>query len=322
MSDAIVTLPTDNLVLPFAVKPLGIRGRVVRLGSVANDIIHRHKYPPSVSALLAEAIALTAMLGASLKFDGKFILQASTNGAVTMLVCDFATPGKVRGYAQFDAEKVAGLEATDDLTPADLFGTGHLAMTIDQGQHTDRYQGIVALNDDTLSDAAHRYFLQSEQIPTRLRIASGPLMSRGAAMADIWRTGAVMVQHLPDDGGYSAIEGSSGDAPPGSEEELVEDDNWVRARVLMDTVEDHELLDPTLAPEQLLYRLYHEDGVTVFPAVEIRDECSCSRDRIETVLGNFSDEERADMTEDGQITVTCEFCSSRYSFAARDFADA
>ena len=192
MSDAIVTLPTDNLVLPFAVKPLGIRGRVVRLGSVANDIIHRHNYPPSVSALLAEAIALTAMLGASLKFDGKFILQASTNGAVTMLVCDFATPGKVRGYAQFDAEKVTGLEATDDLTPADLFGTGHLAMTIDQGQHTDRYQGIVALNDDTLSDAAHRYFLQSEQIPTRLRIASGPLMSRGAAMADIWRTGSII----------------------------------------------------------------------------------------------------------------------------------
>lgn len=312
----------DNLVLPFAVRPLGIRGRVVRLGRVANDIIHRHSYPPAVSALLAEAIALTAMLGASLKFDGKFILQASTNGAVTMLVCDFATPGQVRGYAQFDADKVAGLQEAGDVKPADLFGTGHLAMTIDQGRHTERYQGIVALDDDTLSDAAHRYFLQSEQIPTRLRIVSGPLMSRGAAMADTWRAGAIMVQHLPDDGGYSAIEGSSGDAPPGSQEEVVEDDNWVKARVLMDTVEDHELLDPTLAPEQLLYRLYHEDGVTVFPTVDIRDECSCSRDRIETVLGSFSDEERTDMIEDGQITVTCEFCSSRYAFAAKDFASA
>ncbi|NNE23666.1 MAG: Hsp33 family molecular chaperone [Rhizobiales bacterium] len=313
-------MPVDNLVLPFAIRSLGIRGRVVRLGSAANDIIHRHNYPPSVSALLAEAIALTAMLGGSLKFDGKFILQASTNGAVTMLVCDFTTPGQIRGYAQFDDEKVAGLEATGDLKPADLFGSGHLAMTIDQGQHTDRYQGIVALNDDTLSDAAHRYFLQSEQIPTRLRIVSGPLMSRGAAMADTWRAGAIMVQHLPDDGGISAMEASSGDAPAGSEEEVAEDDNWVKARVLMDTVEDHELLDPTLAPEQLLYRLYHEDGVMVFPAVDIRDECSCSRERIETVLGSFSDEERADMTEDGMITVTCEFCSSRYAFAARDVA--
>jgi molecular chaperone Hsp33 len=322
MSEATVTLPLDNLVLPFAVRPLGIRGRVVRLGSVANDIIHRHNYPPAVSALLAEAIALTAMLGAPMKFDGKFILQASTDGAVTMLVCDFTTPGQVRGYAQFNAEKVAEFEATGDVKPADLFGTGHLAMTIDQGQHTERYQGIVALNDDTLSDAAHRYFLQSEQIPTRLRIVSGPLMSRGAAMADTWRAGAIMVQHLPDDGGHSAIEGSSGDAPPGSEEEVVEDDNWVKARVLMDTVEDHELLDPTLAPEQLLYRLYHEDGVTVYPAVGIRDECSCSRERIETVLGNFTNEERTDMIEDGQITVTCEFCSSRYAFTAKDFADA
>ena len=322
MSDATVTLPADNLVLPFAIQSLGVRGRVVRLGSVANDIIHRHDYPPSVSALLAEAIALTAMLGASIKFDGKFILQASTNGAVTMLVSDFTTPGQIRGYAQFDAEKVADLEAGGDIAPADLFGTGHLAMTIDQGQHTDRYQGIVSLDDGTLSDAAHQYFLQSEQIPTRLRIVSGPLMSRGAAMADTWRAGAIMVQHLPNDGGFSALEVSSGDVPPGSEEVVVEDDNWVKARVLMDTVEDHELLDPTLAPEQLLYRLYHEDGVTVFPVVEIRDECSCSRERIETVLTSFSGEERADMTEDGQITVTCEFCSSRYAFAAKDFAEA
>lgn len=316
MSEATVTLPADNLVLPFAIPTLGIRGRVVRLGSVANDIIHRHSYPPSVSALLAEAIALTAMLGASLKFNGKFILQASTKGAVTMLVSDFTTPGQIRGYAQFDADKVAELEAAGKITPADLFGAGHLAMTIDQGQHTERYQGIVALNDDSLSDAAHSYFHQSEQIPTRLRIVSGPLMDRGAAIADTWRAGAIMVQHLPDDGGISAMEVSSGDAPAGSEDVVIEDDNWVRARLLLDTVEDHELLDPTLAPERLLYRLYHEEGVTVFPVVEIRDQCSCSRERIETVLRNFSDEERTDMTEDGHITVTCEFCSNRYAFAA------
>ena len=314
MNTASVTVPADDLVLPFAIKPLGVRGRVVRLGVVVNEIVHRHNYPPSVSALLAEAIALTAMLGASLKFDGKFIVQALTGGAVNMLVADFATPGQVRGYAQYDADKLAELEAAGIISPADLFGTGHLAMTIDQGEHMERYQGIVALGEDSLSDAAHRYFHQSEQIPTRLKLVSGPLMTRGAALADTWRAGAIMVQHLPDDGGISPIEGSSGDVPTGSEDEIIEDDNWVKARVLLDTVEDHELLDPMLAPEELLYRLYHEDGVTVFPVIPVKDQCSCSRDRIQTVLAGFTEEERTDITEAGKITVTCEFCSTKYAF--------
>ncbi len=314
MMHTTVELPPDNLVLPFAVKSLGIRGRVVRLGEVANEIVHRHSYPAPVSALLAEAVALTAMLGASLKFDGKFILQASSDGAVNMLVCDFATPGQVRGYAQFDADVVANLERSGNVSPAALLGAGHLAMTIDQGRHSDRYQGIVALDGDGLSDAAHRYFLQSEQIPTRLMISSGPLMDRGTDTPDSWRAGAIMVQHLPDDGGISAMEISSGDAPAGAEQTVVEDDNWVRARLLLDTVEDHEILDPTLEPERLLYRLYHEDGVTVFPAVPVHDKCSCSRNRIETVLRSFSEDERKEMTTNGQITATCEFCASEYKF--------
>ena len=312
--EATVELPADNFVLPFAVKSLGVRGRVVRLGDVANEIVHRHSYPAPVSALLAEAVALTAMLGSALKFDGKFILQANTDGAVNMLVSDFTTPGKVRGYAQFDADRVAALERSDDLSPQSLLGTGHLAMTIDQGRHMDRYQGIVALDGNDLRDAAHMYFQQSEQIPTRLRISAGPLMGRGADLPDNWRAGAIMVQHLPDDGGISAMAFSSGDAPEGAQEHIVEDDNWVKARLILDTVEDHEILDPTLTPAELLYRLYHEDGITVFPAVDVRDECSCSRQRIETVLRSFSGEEREDMTQDGQILVTCEFCSNSYAF--------
>ncbi len=316
MTEAVVTIPADNLVLPFAVKALGIRGRVVRLGDVANDIVHRHNYPPSVSALLAEAIALTSMLGSSLKFDGKFILQASTDGAVSMLVSDFATPGQLRGYAQFDADAIGELERREQITPATLLGKGHLAMTIDQGRHTDRYQGIVTLDGTSLSDAAHQYFRQSEQIPTQLRISSGSLMDRGAALPDAWRAGAIMVQHLPDDGGVSAMQISSGDAPADTEEAVAEDDDWVKARLLLDTVEDHEILDPTLPPEHLLYRLYHEDGITVFPAVPVHDKCSCSRKHIETVLRSFSQAERDEMTTDGQISVTCEFCSSRYLFDA------
>jgi molecular chaperone Hsp33 len=306
--------PTDNLVMPFAIKPLGVRGRIVRLGTVVNDILGRHDYPPAVSALLAEAVALSAMLGASLKFEGKFILQTSTDGPVDMLVADFASPGKVRGYARFHREEVAKL---DPPTPAKLLGKGHLAMTVDQGVDMDRYQGIVPLEGASLSDAAHTYFAQSEQIPTRLRLSAGPLIVRGASPS--WRAGAIMVQHLPRHGS-SQIEMTSGDAPEGSQEPFTENDDWVKARLLLDTVEDHELLDPTLTPEELLYRLYHEDGVTVYPPIALERHCTCSRDRIGDVLKRFSPEDRADMIDDGVITVTCEFCSTTYRFTPEEAA--
>jgi molecular chaperone Hsp33 len=309
-----MSAPADNLVMPFAIKPLGVRGRIVRLGTVVNDILGRHDYPPPVSALLAEAVALSAMLGASLKFEGKFILQTSTDGPVDMLVADFASPGKVRGYARFHREEVAKL---DPPTPARLLGKGHLAMTVDQGVDMDRYQGIVPLEGASLSDAAHTYFAQSEQIPTRLRLSAGPLIVRGASPS--WRAGAIMVQHLPRHGG-SQIEMTSGDAPEGSQEPFSENDDWVKARLLLDTVEDHELLDPTLTPEELLYRLYHEDGVTVYPPVALDRHCTCSRDRIGDVLKRFSPEDRADMIDSGVITVTCEFCSTTYRFTPEEAA--
>jgi molecular chaperone Hsp33 len=194
-----------------------------------------------------------------------------------------------------------------------LLGSGHLAMTIDQGPDMDRYQGIVPLGSATLSDAAHAYFAQSEQIPTSLRLSAGPLMARGAG-TDTWRAGAIMVQHLPRDGGSSPIPFSSGDAPEGTEDVVEEDDNWVKARLLLETVEDHELLDPTLTPEELLYRLYHEDGVTVYPATQLERHCTCSHDRIAEMLKSFSEEDRQHMTENDEIRVTCEFCSSSYTF--------
>jgi molecular chaperone Hsp33 len=303
--------PHDNLVMPFEIKPLGVRGRIVRLGATVNDILSRHNYPAPVSAVLAEAVALTAMLGASLKFDGKFILQTQTDGPLDMLVADYMSPGLLRGYAHFDrAAKF------DGVTPQSLTGSGHLAMTIDQGPDMERYQGIVPLSGATLSDAAHTYFTQSEQIPTRLRLSAGPLMGRGAHAEDNWRAGAIVVQHLPRDGGSSPIPFTSGDAPEGTDESIVENDNWVKARLLLDTVEDHELLDPTLSPEQLLYRLYHEDGVTVYPATPLERHCTCSRERIENMLKQFSEDDRRHMTENGEIRVTCEFCSTPYTFKA------
>lgn len=301
---------TDDLVLPFEIVPLGVRGRLIRLGSVVDDIIHRHDYPPAVSALLAEAVALTAMLGAMLKFDGKFIFQTKTDGPVDMIVADYISPGKLRGYARFDRAKVEALDQADQ--PA-LLGNGYLAMTVDQGPDMERYQGIVPLDGDNLTAAAHSYFEKSEQIPTRIRLAAGPLMERGNP-AETWRAGAVMVQHLPRHGGSSPLPIHSGDAPAELANQLIEDDDWVKARLLLDTAEAHELLDPNLSGERLLYRLYHEDGVTAYPATKLERYCSCSRENITEMLSRFPTGDRAEMIEDGKIGVTCEFCSTHYDF--------
>ena len=306
---------STDLVIPFAIKPLGVRGRLVRLGPVLDDILGRHSYPDAVSALVAESVALTAMLGTALKFEGKFIIQTKTSGPVSMLVADFRSPHGVRGMAKYSAD---ALEALDKPDQKQLLGDGYLAMTVDQGQAMERYQGIVPLGQATLTDAAHTYFQQSEQIPTRLRMAAGPMLTPGAAKP-LWRAGAIMVQHLPPEGGSSPLAIQSGDAPEGTDVEVDEDDNWVKARLLLDTVEDHELLDPTLTPQELLYRLYHEDGVTVYPEIEIHRHCTCSREAVTEMLTNFSKEDRADMVKDGAIEVVCEFCSTAYQFKPSDF---
>jgi molecular chaperone Hsp33 len=303
-------MSSGDLVLPFEVKPLGIRGRVVRLGPVIDDILARHSYPPAVSALVAQSTALAALLGTTLKFQGKFILQTKTDGPVSMLVSDFVSPNGVRGVARYDATKLAAVQERNERA---LLGQGHLAMTVDQGTDMQRYQGIVPLGDATLA-----YFQQSEQIPTRLRLAAGPLIMRGDK-ASHWLAGAILIQHLPQTGGSSPIPFSSGDAPEGFDQ-VQESDDWVKARLHLDTVEDHELLDPMLSSEDLLYRLYHEDGVTVYPATTLSRYCSCARDTVATMLHGFSAEERSEMVEDGKIKVTCEFCSTTYTFTPSEAA--
>jgi molecular chaperone Hsp33 len=307
---------TTDHVIPFAIKPLGVRGRIVRLGAVLDDVISRHDYPESVSGLVAESLALTAMLGTALKFNGKFIMQTKTDGPVNMLVADFVSPNGVRACAKFSKPRVVEMTKPDQ---KHLLGEGYLAMTVDQGQDMERYQGIVALGQNTLAEAAHTYFMQSEQIPTRLRVASGPLFARGEKKPH-WRAGAILVQHLPSEGGSSPIPEMQGDAPEHYVSDTVEDDNWVKARLLLDTVEDHELLDPALSSEDLLYRLYHEDGVTVYPAIPITRHCTCSAETVSAMLQNFSASDRADMVKDGSIEVVCEFCSTPYQFKLADFA--
>jgi molecular chaperone Hsp33 len=307
----------DDTVLPFEVKPLGIRGRVVRLGPVIDDILMRHAYSEPVSSAVAQSVALAALLGSTLKFEGKFILQTKTDGPLNMLVADFMSPDGVRGVARVDRSRAA--EAAAATTERTLLGEGYLAMTVDQGADMDRYQGIVALGQGTLVDAAHEYFEKSEQIPTRLRIAAGPLTTRGDKTQH-WRAGAILIQHLPREGGIAPVQFSSGDAPEGYDEDIAVNDDWVKAKILMDTVESHELLDPMLSTEDLLYRLYHEDGVTVYPALQLKRHCTCSDETVSDMLRNFKPEDRADMIKDGTIEVVCEFCSTAYRFKPEQFA--
>lgn len=311
-------LTADDIVTPFEVKPLGVRGRVVRLGPTISAQLQQHGYPDAVLAVLAEAIALTALLGTSLKFDGRFILQTQTDGAIDMVVVDFSTLGRVRAYARFDEGKVLAIAAQGPADATMYLGKGHLAMTVDRGADMERYQGIVALGESTLSDAAHAYFEQSEQIPTTVRLAAGPVLTPGKTE---WRAGGIMVQHLPSNKPPSPLAESSGDVPDGFEVSgQTEDDDWTRARVLMETTEDHELIDPQLTTDRLLYRLYHEDGATAYEPIPVSCSCHCTGDRILQMLKGFDRAGLEETVQNGKITVNCEFCSKSYVFEPTDFS--
>jgi molecular chaperone Hsp33 len=304
----------DDVVLPFAVEPLDVRGRVVRLGASIDTILTRHGYPDPVARLLGEAAALTVLLGSSLKFEGRFQLQTKSDGPVEMVVVDFDAPDRLRATARFDAAKLEALGAGSPKS-AELLGTGILAMTIDQGSDRSRYQGVVSLEGQGLEEAAHQYFRQSEQIPTRVRLAVAEQFEGGRKS---YRAGGLLVQFLPTSPDRMRQgDLSPGDIPEGHpSNDLVppaEDDAWVEAKALIDTVEDHELIDPAVSSERLLYRLFHERGVRVFEALAIHEECRCSHERIMGMMRRFSPEDRRDMVgENGRIGVTCEFCSRFY----------
>lgn len=315
MTDTTVAL--DDLVQPFQIEGLGIRGRIVRLGPLVDRVLTAHAYPEPVSRLLGEALALTVMIGSALKFDGRFILQTQSKGPVGMLVADFQSPGSIRGYAQMDEERVAEALASGRTSPADLLGEGYLALTIDQGADMERYQGIVSLHGEGLSHSAHEYFASSEQVATRIRLAAGPYYHREAGGTEKnWRAGAIMIQHIARDGGLTGYREAEDESPHSEEEE-----NWSRASILLDTVEDHELLDPALEPNRLLYRLFHEDGVRAFEASPVEFSCRCSRERMTSVLRSFGGHEIDEMVQDGVITATCEFCSEVYVFEPAELKD-
>jgi molecular chaperone Hsp33 len=304
----------DDRVLPFAVEPLDVRGRVVRLGPAVDHILSQHNYPPPVARLVGEAAALTVLLGSALKMEGRFQLQTKSDGFIDMLVVDFDAPDRLRAFARYDAARLA--VAPRD---ADLLGRGHLAFTIDQGNEMSRYQGIVALEGQGLEAAAHEYFLRSEQIPTLVRLAVAENVTGAGAS---WRAGGLIVQFLPAaPERQRQADLDPGDAPSTYVADAIEpDDAWVEARALAETIEDHELVDPTLSSERLLFRLFHERGVTVFQSQPIHDACRCSREGIAAMLRRFSPGERRDMIgDDGKIGVTCEFCSVKRDFDPAEF---
>ncbi len=312
----------DDNVVPFEVGPLDVRGRMVQLGPLLDRILARHDYPEPVARLLAEAVVVTVLLGTSLKFEGKFILQTRTDGPVDMLVADFTTPHSLRAYARFDAERLQALLDAGEDKPETLLGSGVLALTIDQGAHMQRYQGIVQLDGTTLEEAAKTYFRQSEQIPTDVKLSVGKLvLPAEGGRREHWRAGGLLAQFLPKAPERLRMPDlHGGDGDPGADAQEVTDNAWQELLALVATVDHTELLDPTIGAERLLYRLFNEHGVRVFEPIEIRDECSCSREKIRGILDGFSAEEITDSVEDGVIRVNCEFCSKAYEFEPAEFS--
>ncbi len=293
----------DDLVATFQLEGQPARGRIVRLGPVVDDILKRHDYPEAVANLLGETCALAALVGSALKFEGRLIVQAQGDGPVRYVVVDYDTTGSLRGYCRFDAEGVA--KASEGFArpgARSLLGKGVFIMTVDPIGAKDRYQGVTPIEGETLALCAEQYFAQSEQVPTRVRLAVAEVHD---ATGTHWRAGGMMIQNIAED----ETRGSTAEG-------------WERAQALFATLGEDELVDPTIPPETLLYRLFHEEGVRLFEPKPLRAFCRCTQESVVGMLRSFPKEERADMVEpDGSIRVTCEYCSRVYDVAPETVDD-
>jgi len=296
----------DNLIQPFQIESMGAQGRLVRLGGAVQAVLGAHDYPEEVARLLGEAQAIAGLLAGTLKFDGVLTLQLKGDGPVKILIVDVTSEGAMRGYAQFNRDKLAAL-GDDDKAPHQAIprylGNGYLALTVDQGDDMQRYQGIVPLEGATLSDCAHAYFRQSVQLDAVIKVAVDHI--EGPDGESVWRAGAIMLLRLETQG----VQHMAGDR---ADPEL--EDAWRRAIVLMGSCRSGELLDRELHPNDLLYRLFNEDGVRVFDPTALEMRCRCSRDRVENVLRSFPRAEIETMKIGDDVVVTCEFCNTNYRF--------
>lgn len=290
-----------DFIQPFQIEDLGLHGRLVRLGGALDKAFNRHDYPEPVSALLGETMALATALAGAIKYEGIFSLQVQGDGPVSLMMADLTSDGDLRGYVRYDDDGVTqASERTGAIVPKFL-GVGHMAFTVDQGPDTERYQGIVELAGERLTDCAQNYFKQSEQLETALIVAADTRVGAGSKSA------ALMIQRLPGDaeGTYARDE---------------DDDAWRRAVVLMSSVTANELLDPDLSSSQLLYRLYHEDGVRLYDIKPVQQTCRCSEQKIKRTLASFPKEEINEMADDGQVSIICEFCKTNYTVTVSDLA--
>ncbi|WP_424972196.1 Hsp33 family molecular chaperone HslO [Dinoroseobacter sp. S76] len=309
-------LAWDDTVLPFQLDRSDIRGRVARLDGVLDGVLAQHDYPPMIEALVAEAAVLTALIGQSIKLQWKLSLQIRGDGPARLIATDFyapeeeGAPAQIRAYASFDPERLA--------TETDAFkaiGKGYFAILIDQGQGMEPYQGITPIAGTSLSDCAQTYFAQSEQLPTRFEINFGRSTEPG--QPEQWRAGGVMLQHMPKASPFAAGD-ATGEAGLLNPSDILEGDdgeNWSRANLLLDTVEALELIGPSVAPSDLLVRLFHEEAPRVYDALPVKFGCTCSPDRVRQSLSIYSAKDIAHMTtEEGIVTADCQFCGAHYEF--------
>ncbi|MBZ0122869.1 MAG: Hsp33 family molecular chaperone HslO [Roseovarius sp.] len=304
----------DDTILPFQLDACDMRGRLARLDGVLDGILGQHDYPPAVEALVAEMALLTALIGQTIKLRWKLSLQVQTKGAVRMIATDYfapRTPGdaaRLRAYAGFDGDRLG------DGAPFDQLGEGYFAVLIDQGPGSDPYQGITPIAGGSLSACAEAYFAQSEQLPTRFALSFG--RSTEAGMRERWRAGGIMVQHMPRAAPGFGGEGRSGEGGLLSAADVVGAEgeaNWNRVNLLLDTVEALELVGPSVAPADLLVRLFHREVPRAFDFQPVRFGCTCSEARVRQSLSIYSARDIATMTTDeGTVTADCQFCGAHY----------
>ncbi len=288
-------------ITPFHLPSRPVRGRLVRLGALADALLSRHHTTPAVTRLAGEALALTAGLSSALKYRGSFQLQAKGDGPVPMLLADCTQEGALRGYARADADRLAALDAAGTApTAAQLLGNGYLSFTVDQGADTERYQGIVSIEGETLSEMALHYFRTSEQLQYDVHLAAGPTREG-------WRAAALILERVAGEGGIDPTLDAA-----------AQDEAWRTATTLAATLTDAELLDDAIAPETLVWRLFGAEGVEVDLPRALAYGCRCSRAKLAGILASFPETDLDDMAVEGDIVMTCEFCQYDFRFPRQD----
>ncbi len=310
-------LAWDDTVLPFQLDLPDVRGRMARLDGVLNQVLKQHDYPPVIEALVAEAVLLTALIGQTVKLRWKLSLQVRGKGPARLIATDYygptdeGEPARIRAYASYDADRL-----DHAAEPFSQIGEGYFAVMLDQGEGNVPYQGFTPIAGASLSNCAETYFAQSEQLPTRFAVTFGKSAQPGSA--EHWRAGGLMLQHMPKAGMAVAAEGGSGEGGLLTHADILggaEGENWARVNILLDTVEELELIGPTVQPTDLLVRLFHEESPRVFETQPVRFGCSCSADKVRTSLSIYSQKDIGHMTTDeGIVTADCQFCGAHYEF--------